>query len=665
MADASANAIKRRVCGIVCGLGALLPISNVATAEPPTTIVVFDGSGSMWGRLGGDKETKFAGAREALRRALPKISSQTRVGLAAFGHRRKGDCSDTEVMLPPEPLDPARILAPLDRFNPKGKGPLVAALKEAGSSLAKLAGPASLILIHDDPDNCSQDPCAAAADLAKANPKLAVHVISIALDKDDAQRMACVPRLTGGRHFEAHDSAELGVAVEDALKLASLDVTPGNTTTEPAASALKPAAPAPVPVAEDNGPPGLKLSATLGKDGPSVIVPLAWRVTKSGSAAGAAPIAVIRAATLELALPPGAYDVEVQHGLVKATETVTVKPKGATQINVPFQAGAVRVSATLHKGTAPLEQAVFAITDVPAGATPSRTVWTGGADAPPVFLPVGTWRVTAELDRAKSERQVMVIPGAMIDANLAFGAGRLKVKASERDGGPALERVTFRVTEDDADSPDGRREVARSTAIEPEFTLSAGTYYLSARQGQAEVRERVLVNAGDEVARTLILALGRLSLQSKLAGSGAASDASIAYRVDRLDTQQETIRIGSATAKLELPAGRYRVESLLGAQNARVTREIEIKASAATTIAFEHIAANVQLKAAATAGSGDLLWVIRDAQDRVVWQSLQAQPRAYLAAGRYKVTAESRERRGHAEIEVKPGDVRVVEVQLE
>lgn len=661
-----ANFRFRLLAASLACIGGCFVAAAARAAEPATTIVIFDGSGSMWGKLGGDKDTKFAGAREALRRALPKLSNQTRVGLAAFGHRRKADCSDVELMLPPEPLDAARILAPLEKFNPKGKGPLVAALKESGASLAKVAGPASVILIHDDPDNCAQDPCAAAAELAKANPKLAVHVVSIGLDRDDAQRMACVPRLTGGRHFEVHDAATLGTAIDDALKLASLDAKPAAGAAV-VAPEPKPAAPTPAPVAEDTGPPGLKLAATLGKGGPSVIVPLAWRIMKSGSPAGTAPVAAARGATLEVALPPGSYVVEAQQGLVKANETVVVGAKGSTPFTLPFQAGAVRLSATLHKGTAALEQAIFSISDVPTGGTPSRTVWTGGADAPPVFLPVGTWRITAEHDRARSERQVMVIPGAMIDAVLTFGAGRLKVRASERDGGPPLDRVTFRVTEDDADSPDGRREVARSTASEPEFTLAAGTYHISARQGQAEVRERVLVNAGDDVARTLTLALGRLNLQSRLAGAGLPLEANVAYRVDRLDTSQEAIRVGNATSRLELPTGRYRVESQLGAQNARITREVEIKAGAVANMAFEHLAANLQLKAAGPAGAAiaDVTWTIRDGQDRGVWQSLQAQPRAWLAAGRYKITAESRDRRGQADVEVKGGEARVIDIQLE
>jgi Ca-activated chloride channel homolog len=295
-------------------------------------------------------------------------------------------------------------------------------------------------------------------------------------------------------------------------------------------------------------------------------------------------------------------------------------------------------------------------------------VWTGGADAPPVFVPAGTWRVTAELDRARAEQQVNVTAGAMVDTALVLGAGKLRVKANDRDGGPAIERVTFRITEDDADSPDGRREVARSTAPEPEFTLSAGTYYVTARHGQAEVRERVLVNAGDEVTRTLTLALGRLGLQSRIAGASTVLDSGVTYTIDRLDSAQDPIRTRSAAAKLELPAGQYRVVSQLGGQNVRVARDLDVKAGVQLNLIFDHVAANIQLKVAgagARTAAGDVSWDVRDAQDRSVWQTVQSEPRAFLAAGRYKITAESRDRRGSIDVEIKGGEARTIEVPID
>ena len=118
----------------------------------------------MWGPIEGVRQTKLVLAREALRRGLGKMAPQARVGLALFGHRR-GDCSDVEVVRPPEPLDVPHLMGPLEQFNPRGRGPLTLALREAAKSLPRDAGPRTLLLIHDDADNCQPDLCAAAAEL--------------------------------------------------------------------------------------------------------------------------------------------------------------------------------------------------------------------------------------------------------------------------------------------------------------------------------------------------------------------------------------------------------------------------------------------------------------------------------------------------------------------
>lgn len=636
-----------------------------AAAEPPATILVFDGSGSMWGRLPREREAKLNIARDAVNKALLKLPAQTRVGLASFGHRRKADCSDTEIMLAPEPLQEDRLKGLLEELNPRGKGPLVLALKEAAASLAKTSGPASLILIHDDPDNCAQDPCAAAEEMAKANPRLAIHVVSIGLSKSDTQRMACVPKATGGRYFDAQTVAELDAAVDEAFRLASGDRA--MPATKVAATAPVPTAPAPtVPAAtDDDGPPRLKLSATLGAGGPAVIVPLAWRVTRTGAGSGALPLATGRSLQLDLPLPAGSYAVEVQQGLVRANDTVEVKAKGTTRHTVALPAGAVRLSAQLQKGSPPLDQAMFTVSEAGAGGA-GRPVWSGGADAPPVFLPVGTWRIRADLDHVQTERDVTVTAGALIDTSLILGAGRLKLKVIDKEGGTSPAQVVYRITEDDSDSATGRREVARSTALEPEFTLPAGTYYVSARHGAAEARDRVLVNAGDNVARTLVLNMGKLAVQSRFAGASSPLQSNVVYRIERLDAAQDAMRLSLPVARLELPAGRYKVESSLGNQNARVAREIDVKPGTVTNLSFEHLAATVQLRINGRAPvPGEVSWTIRDGQDRNLWQSQQAEPRAFLMPGRYRILAELRDRRGVAEIDVKSGEMRVIEIQLE
>src|SRR5690606_9660171 len=127
-----------------------------------------DGSGSMWGKIPGDSAAKFVLAREALRQILPALDRTAEVGLVLFGHRRRGDCSDVEQAVSVRPLDPARLLAPLDALNPKGRGPLTLAMVAAADVLPNDEGRASLILIHDDFDNCQADPCQIAGELHRA-----------------------------------------------------------------------------------------------------------------------------------------------------------------------------------------------------------------------------------------------------------------------------------------------------------------------------------------------------------------------------------------------------------------------------------------------------------------------------------------------------------------
>ena len=156
-------------------------------------------------------------ARDAVRRALARIGPQTRVGLVAFGHRR-GDCGDVELLRPLEPLDVQRFTDTLERMNPRGRGPLTTALREAAKSLPPGPGKRSLILIHDDADNCQQNVCAAAEELRRAG--IVTHVVGLGLKPNDATIMACLPQITGGRLFNARTPEQISAGVDEALQLA-------------------------------------------------------------------------------------------------------------------------------------------------------------------------------------------------------------------------------------------------------------------------------------------------------------------------------------------------------------------------------------------------------------------------------------------------------------
>ena len=185
--------------------------------QPASVIVVFDGSGSMWGPIEGTKAHKVVLARDAVRRALARIGPQTRVGLVAFGHRR-GDCGDVELLRPLEPLDVPRFTDTLGEDNPRGRGPLTTALREAAKSMPPGPGRRSLVLIHDDADNCQQNVCAAAEELRRAG--IVAHVRRPRLEAERRSDHG-VPAADHGRTAVqcAHRRADRA-GVDEALRLA-------------------------------------------------------------------------------------------------------------------------------------------------------------------------------------------------------------------------------------------------------------------------------------------------------------------------------------------------------------------------------------------------------------------------------------------------------------
>lgn len=643
-------------------LGGIGPARAQGT-DPPNVIIVFDGSGSIWGNMEGARQSKLVLARDGLRRALSTIGPETRVGLAGFGHRR-GDCGDVEVMIQPERLDVDRVMAPLGPYNPRGRGPLTLALREAAKSLSNRNGPRSLVLIHDDADNCQPDLCAAAAELRAAG--ITAHVVGLAAKPADLAKMACLPQITGGRHLNAQSADQVAPAIEEALRLASAE--PAGASPRVAPRTGPTAAPAPIPA---DAPPGLYLRALLAAKGEPVSWPVQWTVTGEGQ-----PGAVLfegKAASPMVPVAPGRYIVEARDGTAVARQTVEVADKAPTAIALVMNAGTLLVRAQMQKTGAPLDDAIITINDAGQGAETKKD----GPAGPPVVLfkggegvatlAAGRYVVHVELGQVRVDRAVVVPAGTQGRIDIAVNAARVQLTASMRDIAETADSpVVFSIVEDDPDAPRGRREVARSAARQAEFILPPGTYYAIARQGGLEAREQLALGPGDAVKRTLSLTPGRLALATKLVGSTQAPSEAVSYRVERVDSSPpEAVTTSRAAPVLLLPAGRYRVEGRYGAMNVRTVREIELKAGVPQQLSLEQQAAALKLRLTGSPGGpalADVFWDIRDEAGRSVWTTGQAEPSATLQAGRYLVRAETPQKRYDRQIELRSGESRQVEV---
>ncbi len=657
--------------GRALALAVLLGILGATAAhgnEPASVVIVFDGSSSMWGNVDGARASKLVVARDAVRRALGKIGSQTRVGLASFGHRR-GDCADVETIRPPEPVDVARLLEPLEKLNPRGRGPLVLAIREAAKSLPPAPGKRSLVLIHDDADNCQQNVCVGAQELRAAG--VTVHVVGLALKPDDLARTACLPQLTGGRLFHAQNAEQIAAAVEEALKLASNDAgriePPASAKGAPQPSARPGAAIVPKPPVD--APPGLYLRSLLAPKSEPVGLTLNWTVTSEGQ-----PREVLysgRAASPHIPAVPGRYVVEARDGPISASTAATVVDKGPTVVEVVLNAGTLRVRAQAQKSGAPLTDAIVTISEAGQGGESRKDAPLGlplaafkGSEGVAI-LPAGRYLVRVEQGLVRADRSVVVPVGSQGLVEVPLNAARLQLSAVGKEIAESPDALIFSIAEDDPDAPSGRREVARSAARQADFVLAPGTYYVIARLGIIEARESLAVGPGDVVKRTLSVAAGRLALATRAMGAAPAPNEPVSYRVERIDgAPQEAITTSRPSPVLLLLGGRYRVEGRYGVMNARVVREIEVKAGQTQQLTLEHQVASLKLRLLGGSGAAltEVFWDVKDEAGATVWTSGQAEPSAALQAGRYRVRAETREKRYDRAIELRAGEARVVEL---
>ena len=192
-------------------LSAALSLSFAAAAEE-RVVLVLDASGSMWGQIEG--RSKIEIARETIAGLVGEWKPENRLGLVAYGHRRKGDCADIETLIESGPLDSAAFLRRVNALNPKGMTPLSAAVVQAAESLRHVEQKATVILVSDGEETCNLDPCQVGRELEAQGVDFTAHVIGFDVANPQHQaQLRCLAENTGGRYFNARNAAELSGAL--------------------------------------------------------------------------------------------------------------------------------------------------------------------------------------------------------------------------------------------------------------------------------------------------------------------------------------------------------------------------------------------------------------------------------------------------------------------
>jgi Ca-activated chloride channel family protein len=177
-----------------------------------TSLFILDASGSMWGQLP-DKQTKIKAAKSVLKDVVGQLPSSVSAGLIAYGHRRKGDCSDIEMVQKAQAGGGQKIANQIGQLMPRGKTPISNALTMAGKALTGIEDPTTIVLVSDGLETCKGDPCAVADALAKSHSNLKIHVVGYAVDGVAAKQLQCIAEKGRGAYFTADDYNGLSTAL--------------------------------------------------------------------------------------------------------------------------------------------------------------------------------------------------------------------------------------------------------------------------------------------------------------------------------------------------------------------------------------------------------------------------------------------------------------------
>ena len=180
----------------------------------PGVYVILDGSGSMWGQLE-DGTHKITAAKEVVQGFDMDDYDGRELAFRVYGHRRKGDCADSELVVPfasPE-VAIARMASFAEGVNPKGKTPISRSLRAALEDFGDRPG--EIILISDGIETCDEDPCALVREWAESNVDIRVHVVGLGLQEKERAAMQCISEAAGTEYRDAGSADELAAGLRE------------------------------------------------------------------------------------------------------------------------------------------------------------------------------------------------------------------------------------------------------------------------------------------------------------------------------------------------------------------------------------------------------------------------------------------------------------------
>ncbi len=651
----------------------MLPQKAMSADSLPPAVLIIDGSGSMWGRL--NKREKIVIARQELARQIDLLRTKVDLGVMSYGHRRRRDCRDIEMIVPISPVDQKAHGEAIKRLLPRGKTPISSALEMAAIAL-KLSPEKQakgqrthIVLVADGIENCRRDPCQTATDLSAQYPELTIDVIGFAVPDAELPQLACIAQNSKGRFHRANNATELRAAIKQVFSALG-------ATNKPQIIAKKKLI--------KKKPAGLYLSAGLASEGPYLDEDISWRIYRAGqsSKTGAAPLQRHALAAPFLPLPSGQYHIEVRHRTLLAERDVTLRAETALKLQLSFNVGVFTASAKLGENAALSDNIIFSLYDASKGNDKPGEIITHKQQAKAVFyLPPGKYSLKARANETQTRHDFTLKAGERKTYIALLDAGEISFNARLAKNLPELRDVQYAIYRRRAKKD---VEFIRTLDPNPRLILPKGDYFVLARQGAASSYTRLFVKAGDTKTVSLTLNAGILKLSSNLDNGASDQSAQIAYTIEPVDLDNsKTVKLSANSTLVEtaqslptrsfrnrfvLRAGDYRINAIYGNSNARASAVVRVIAGQETTHKISMSAGRVRLSFVIDHGNPPLpgvFWSILDRSGKQIASASSITPRLTLAKGNYQVVADYLGESYRKSFVVNNGDNKNIQLELQ
>lgn len=538
---------------LVC-LGSATPAGAQAPAEGdwPRIALVLDASGSMWAKLEG--RTRIEVARSAIRELVAGWDARAELGLMAYGHRTRRDCSDIETLLPVGPADPDALIDAVDGIRPVGMTPLSASLEHAAALLDHRRRPATVILVSDGNETCGRDPCAVARALAESGVDFTTHVVGFHVGDEEKAQLQCIADATGGLFIDAQGASGLAAALRSAFD----------------------------DIARRSQVPPLWLAASLSPGSAPLVEPVDWRIRPlDARGEPGEPVVEARVPTLSRRLPAGRYRIEASVDDATAALDLDVDPAVRDARVLSLDAAVVHVAA-VDRMEQPVEEDVSWRVEGPGDAT--DTVVEREASATRFLLSSGRYRISSFHDGDTVTRTLVVRPGQILRKRFQFGIGRLALRTVLSEGRqPIQEPVHWTVRDDDG------RVVRDEVAASVLYTLDTGDYTVEVAHGRARAGSDVRVRSGVTVIETLDLGAGVVGIFGALPAPGGPISEPVTWLLRGPgDVEYRSV---AAAPEWVLPTGAYHVVGRHGDWRGEIDLVVRPGAERVWPVTFESGAA--------------------------------------------------------------------------